>query len=109
MKKTLEIINELVKVNFIESYAIGDAIAELRWVDPFFTRDLDLLNYKDNRVMTLKEFFEEEQKARIEMAKFTFEEKIKILITLQKIARSWVGKKDVIVWQTPIKDNRKGL
>ena len=53
---------------------------------------------KDNRVITLKDFFEEEHKARCEMAKLSFEEKIKSLIALQKIARHWGGKEDVIVW-----------
>lgn len=42
MKKTLEIINELKERQLIKNYAIGGAIAALKWVEPFFTRDLDL-------------------------------------------------------------------
>ena len=42
MKKTIEVINELKKRGLIKDYAIGGAIAALKWVEPFFTRDLDL-------------------------------------------------------------------
>jgi hypothetical protein len=34
------------------------------------------------------------------MARLSFEEKIKALITLQEIAFHWGGKKDVIIWQS---------
>lgn len=54
---------------------------------------------KDNEVITLKELFERKEKARKEMANIPFEEKIKILVDLQKIAVSWGGKKDVFVWE----------
>lgn len=42
MKNTIEIINELKKEKLIKDYAIGGAIGVLRWVEPFFTRDLDI-------------------------------------------------------------------
>ncbi|MBM4167616.1 MAG: hypothetical protein FJ215_00420 [Ignavibacteria bacterium] len=42
MKKTLEVINELKLRGIIRDYAIGGAIAALKWIEPFFTRDLDL-------------------------------------------------------------------
>lgn len=42
MKKTLEIINDLREKNLIKDYAIGGAIGALKWVEPFFTRDLDV-------------------------------------------------------------------
>jgi len=50
------------------------------------------------KVLRRRELFEEEV-ARRERAKLSFEEKIKILIDLQKLARDWGGKKDVIIWQ----------
>lgn len=49
--------------------------------------------------MTLSEFFEQKKERRKEYAKLQFEEKIKILVELQKIACSWGNKKDVIVWE----------
>lgn len=42
MKKTIKAINALVKRGLIKDYAIGGAIGVLRWVEPFFTRDLDI-------------------------------------------------------------------
>jgi predicted nucleotidyltransferase len=42
MKKTIEIINKLKEERLIKDYAIGGAIGVLRWVEPFFTRDLDI-------------------------------------------------------------------
>jgi len=50
------------------------------------------------KVFTRRELFKEEM-ARKERAKLSFEEKIKILINLQKLARDWGGKKDVIIWK----------
>jgi hypothetical protein len=58
---------------------------------------------KGERVVTLQELFIEEAKARKEMANLSFEEKIQALITLQEIAYSWGGKKDVIIWQRKTK------
>ncbi len=54
---------------------------------------------KDNKIITLKEFFEGKQKTHMLQAKLSFEEKIKALVELQKIAYSWGNKKDVIVWK----------
>jgi len=42
MKKILELIAGFKKQGLIEDYAIGGAIAVLKWVEPFFTRDLDI-------------------------------------------------------------------
>lgn len=42
MKKTIEVINELKKERLIKDYAIGGAIGVLKWVEPFFTHDLDI-------------------------------------------------------------------
>ncbi len=43
MKKTLEVINELKEKGLIKDYAIGGAIGALKWTQPFFTEDLDIL------------------------------------------------------------------
>ncbi|MBI4645436.1 MAG: hypothetical protein HY738_02295 [Bacteroidia bacterium] len=53
---------------------------------------------KGGRFITLKKLYEEHQKSHKEQANLPFEEKIKILIDLQKIAYSWGRKKDVIIW-----------
>lgn len=42
MKKAIEVMNELKEKGLIKDYAIGGAIAALRWVEPFFTQDLDV-------------------------------------------------------------------
>lgn len=42
MKNTIKIINELKQKGLIKDYAIGGAIGVLKWVEPFFTRDLDI-------------------------------------------------------------------
>lgn len=42
MKETIEVINGLKKAGLILDYAIGGAVGVLRWVEPFFTRDLDV-------------------------------------------------------------------
>lgn len=42
MKNTIEIINELKQKGLIKDYAIGGAIGALKWVEPFFTRGLDI-------------------------------------------------------------------
>jgi hypothetical protein len=54
---------------------------------------------EDGKVVTLEELFEGKKKARMELAKLPFEEKIKILVELQKIAYTWGNKKDVIIWK----------
>jgi len=54
---------------------------------------------KDNKVITLKELFERKEEARKQLASLPFEEKIKILISLQELACSWGEKQDVIIWR----------
>lgn len=61
-------------------------------------KDIKILT-KDNRIITLEELFRGKQAARKEQAKLPFEEKIRALVELQKLAYSWGRKKDVIVWK----------
>ena len=42
MKAVLRILNQLREKGLIKDYAIGGAIAALRWTEPFFTQDLDV-------------------------------------------------------------------
>lgn len=42
MKNTLKVLNELKEKRLIKDYAIGGAVAALRWTEPFFTQDLDI-------------------------------------------------------------------
>ncbi len=42
MKAVLQVLNQLKKEGLIRDYAIGGAIAALRWTEPFFTQDLDV-------------------------------------------------------------------
>lgn len=42
MKNALSVLNELKEKGLIRDYAIGGAIAALRWTEPFFTQDLDV-------------------------------------------------------------------
>jgi len=51
-----------------------------------------------NRILTKKELYEEKKQFR-KKAKLSFEEKIKVLVDLQKLAYSWGRKKDIIVWK----------
>lgn len=50
------------------------------------------------KVITRRQLFEEKEKYRKIQAALAFEEKIKALIELQKIARNWGGNKNVIIW-----------
>ncbi len=43
MKKTLQILNELVKLDIIKEYAIAGGMAQFYYVEPSVTYDLDLL------------------------------------------------------------------
>ena len=52
-----------------------------------------------NRILTKKKLYEEKKQLRKERAKLSFEEKIKILVHLQKLAYSWGKKKDIIIWK----------
>ncbi|MBM4465828.1 MAG: hypothetical protein FJ014_09795 [Chloroflexi bacterium] len=42
MKNAIRVMNELKEKGLIKDYAIGGAIAALRWTEPFFTQDLDV-------------------------------------------------------------------
>ncbi len=42
MREALRILNELKEEKLIRDYAIGGAVAALRWTEPFFTQDLDI-------------------------------------------------------------------
>ncbi len=53
----------------------------------------------DDRVFTDNELFLNEIDFRKERAKLPFEEKIRILVELQKLARDWGMKKDVLIWK----------
>jgi len=52
-----------------------------------------------DKVLRRRDLFQEEEKARRERAKLSFEEKIKILVHLQELAYNWGRKKDVIIWK----------
>ena len=51
-----------------------------------------------DRVFTREEWFQEVERARAERARLPFEEKIRILVELQRLARDWGGRPDIIVW-----------
>ncbi|MCX8068517.1 MAG: hypothetical protein N3B68_12060 [Anaerolineae bacterium] len=51
------------------------------------------------RVFTREEWFQEVEKARRERAQLPFEEKIRILVQLQRLARDWGGHPAIIVWK----------
>lgn len=42
MRNAIRVMNELKEKGLIKDYAIGGAIAALRWTEPFFTQDLDV-------------------------------------------------------------------
>lgn len=51
------------------------------------------------KILTKKELFEQQEELQKERAKLSLEEKIKILVELQKLAYTWGNKKDVFVWK----------
>ncbi len=53
----------------------------------------------DNKILTRKQLYKQQEKFSRERATLPFEEKIKRLAELQKLAYSWGNKKDVIVWK----------
>lgn len=59
--------------------------------------DIKIMTH-DNRIITLKELYKEHEMSHRAQAKLSYEEKVRILVELQKIARDWGDKKDVIVW-----------
>ncbi|MBC7227385.1 MAG: nucleotidyltransferase [Thermoflexales bacterium] len=42
MREALRVLNALKEEGLIKDYAIGGAVAALRWTEPFFTQDLDV-------------------------------------------------------------------
>jgi len=52
-----------------------------------------------DRVLGRQDLFQGDERARQERAKLPFEEKIKILVDLQRLAYGWGRKKDVIIWE----------
>lgn len=54
---------------------------------------------RDGRILTLQEMYEEHEKTHAEQAELPFEEKIKVLVDLQRLASSWGKKADVIIWK----------
>ena len=42
MKNTIEVMNELKREKLIKDYAVGGAIGALKWVELFFTSNLDI-------------------------------------------------------------------
>jgi hypothetical protein len=52
-----------------------------------------------DKVLKRRDLFQEEERARKERAKLSFEEKIRILVRLQELAHNWGRKKDVIIWK----------
>ncbi len=54
MKKVIEFLNEMKQIGLIKDYAIGGAIATLRWTEPFFTRDLDVFIILPQKVSKTK-------------------------------------------------------
>lgn len=54
---------------------------------------------RDGKILTLREMYEEHEKTHAEQAELPFEEKIKVLVDLQRLASSWGKQADVIVWK----------
>lgn len=50
MKIAIEIMNNLKQERLIKDYAIGGAIGVLKWVEPFFTSDLDIFVITEQEV-----------------------------------------------------------
>jgi hypothetical protein len=60
-------------------------------------KDKQKIIFDKDKILTREEIFEGKERFHKEQAKLPFEEKIKILVELQKIARSIKGKG--IVWE----------
>ena len=52
-----------------------------------------------DRILTRQELLKEEEDFRKKRARLSFEEKIKILVELQKLAHRWGERKDIIIWE----------
>ncbi|MCX7995358.1 MAG: hypothetical protein N3A65_06270 [candidate division WOR-3 bacterium] len=51
-----------------------------------------------DRILTRDELYQNEKEFRQERARLSFEENIKILVELQKLARTWGRKEDILIW-----------
>lgn len=51
------------------------------------------------KVLTREELFRGEEEFRKERARLALEEKIRVLVELQKLAKAFGKKRDVIVWR----------
>jgi hypothetical protein len=61
MEKTFEVINNLVTDGIIDSYALGGAMAAIRYVEPFQTDDVDVfisISVDSSDLMPLKAVYE---------------------------------------------------
>lgn len=54
---------------------------------------------RDGKILTLRELYKEHEKTHAEQASLPFEEKIRVLVDLQRLAFSWGKKADIIVWK----------
>jgi len=54
---------------------------------------------EENRIIDFYPAAQETERAHKELAKLSFEDKVRILVKLQEIARDWGQKKDVLVWK----------
>jgi len=52
-----------------------------------------------DRILTREEWYKEEEEFRKRRATLSFKEKIEILVEMQKLARDWSKRKDVIIWK----------
>jgi len=52
-----------------------------------------------DKTLRRQDLFQQEEVARRERARLPFEEKIKVLVRLQRLAHSWGRRKDVIIWE----------
>lgn len=52
-----------------------------------------------DRIFRREDLFQAEEDARKERARLPLEEKVRILISLQKLARDWGRKEDILVWE----------
>jgi len=63
MKHTLIVLNEMKEKGLFRDYAIGGAIAALRWTEPFFTQDLDIFiilqkEIREDEIINLSALYE---------------------------------------------------
>lgn len=63
IEKVFKVINKMYQEGIVENYAIGGAVAALRWTEPFFTQDLDVFimlqpELKEKKVIILSSVYE---------------------------------------------------